>query len=455
MIRGGDRVFNKKIKASFILINLLILFIFANSLMHYKSFQYVSNNDNSYSTEDNLKFSNGYNDNLIILFNGSSYNSTVISRFEYYGGVVTEEWNSLFTTFSGFSGIMPSEQNKTVFQNEFPDANIENNEIIITQMNYASIQTGSLNATWFPDGYKGDTNCSIAVLDTGIDPSHEFFPNGYNPIDFQGNIVGWENLINTDPVSDDNGHGTFISSIISGTGPNTYSPNQYITVKIKHNYSHTALFDEFSPSKNYSLKVFSFNASVPNSRILINSSWNLEESGIDDFWIELFHDNTLVGYSHNINTDINYTINYTLPQSNLGIYDLYIKYHKELQSNPIFSYNTSISYYSEFYIEKYNSSGEFIWNLTWGRTGWESYLDLNFDSFDNLFLLCSSYNLTSREREIFLIKNPIDNEKSLEPIFPFDQGFYFYLGLIIASCGITIVTLYFIIKSRIRRIKIK
>jgi hypothetical protein len=344
---------NKKIKASLILLNLLILFIFNNSLLQHNCFQYVSNNENFCSTKENLKLSNIYNDNIIILFNSSSYNSTIISRFKYYGGTVTEEWNSVFTSFSGFSGIMPSELNKTMFQNEFPNANIEDDEIIITQMNYASIQTGALNATWFLEGYKGESNCTIAVLDTGIDSSHEFFPNGYNPIDFQGNIVGWENFINTDPISDNNGHGTFISSIISGTGPKSYSPNQYMTIRIKRNFSHTALFDESSPSKNYSIKITSFNASQLNTNIIINSTWNWEVEGIDNFWIELIYNNSVVASSNNVNPYQIYQINYTLPLDKRGIYDVYVKYHKQLQTKPIFFLNASLQYIPEHYIENY------------------------------------------------------------------------------------------------------
>ncbi|MHA1913333.1 MAG: S8 family serine peptidase [Promethearchaeota archaeon] len=346
-------MFNKKTRASFILLNLLILFIFANSIMQNKFFQYTSENNDPFSIDNDLAFSNTYQNNLIIIFNSSFYNSSAISKFEYYGGTVIEEWNGLFTSFSGFSGIMPNESNRTLYQNDFSDATIENNEILITQMNYASIQTGVLNSTWFSNGYNGDTNCSIAVLDTGINPSHEFFPNGYNPIDFQGDIIGWENQINLDPISDDNGHGTFISSIISGTGPNSYKPIQTVTIKIKQNYSHTELFDEYSPSKNYSVKISSFNASKLNSNIVINSSWNWEVGGIDNFWLELFYNNTLVASSNNVNTDQIYQINYTLPLNKLGIYDLFVKYHKQLQTKPIFLLNASIQFIPEHYITNY------------------------------------------------------------------------------------------------------
>jgi len=342
----------KRKKAIFVLFNLLVTF-FCVSLFYLKLSPYSSSNLEFDYNKDNISSSNNFQENIIVYFNKSTYNNSAISKFEYYGGIVKNEWNNVFASFSGFSGIISTEQNMTLFQNEVPDAQIENNEILETQMNYASIQTGAINSSWFINGYKGETNCSVAVLDTGINPIHDFFPNGYNPSDLSGDIVGWDNLVNSNPISDDNGHGTYISSIISGTGSYLYNSSSPITVKINGNYSHMELFEEFSPAKNYSLKIFSFNVSTPSSIILVNSSWNWDESGIDDFWIELYYDTTLVGYSYNINTDLNYIINYTLPQNQLGIYDLYIKYHKELQSKPVFSLNSSIRYYSEYYIEDY------------------------------------------------------------------------------------------------------
>ncbi|MFX1323697.1 MAG: S8 family serine peptidase [Promethearchaeota archaeon] len=339
----------KKIKGIFILFNLLVLLYFVNSF-YFTLFQYSPNQITTDSEYRDPLTSNAYTEDIIVFFNDSSYDNSIISRFEYYGGVVKDQWNNLFSSFSGFSGIMVSEQNKTLFHNEVPDSNIENNEILKTQMSFASIQTGASNSSWFLDGFKGETNCSVAVLDTGINPNHKFFPQGYNPTDLTGNIVGWENFVDSSPISDDNGHGTFISSVISGTGTDSFEANNPVIVTISKNYSHIELFNEFSPAKNYSLKLFSFNSSKQNSNIIINSSWNWEIGGIDGFWVELFYNNTLVGSSHNSITNQNYIINYTVPINGLGIYDLYIKYHKQLQSKPVFSINSTVNYFPEYYI---------------------------------------------------------------------------------------------------------
>ena len=167
----------KRKKALFVLFHLLVTFFFA-SFFYFKLSPYSSNNLEFDCNEDNISSSNNFQQNILVYFNKSTYNNSAISRFEFYGGIVKDQWNNLFTSFSGFSGIIPTEQNMSLFQNEFPDAQIENNEILESQMNYASIQTGAVNSSWFINGYKGETNCSVAVLDTGINPTHEFFPNG-------------------------------------------------------------------------------------------------------------------------------------------------------------------------------------------------------------------------------------------------------------------------------------
>jgi hypothetical protein len=289
-------------------------------------------------TENNLKASSNYNKNIIVFFNKSSYSDAINIKFDLYGGTIKTEWNNTFSSISGFAGIMPNEANKTLFQQEFPDATIEADEILEAQMNYAAIQSGAVNSTWYLNGLKGNTNSSIAVLDTGV-----------NPLDLNVDISGWENFVNTQPISDDNGHGTLISSIISGTGSNSYDSNIPSKIKIKGNYSHIKLFNEYSTSQNYTLKILSFNASKSGSNILINSSWDWEVGGIDGFWFELYQNNTLVKYSYNEIPNNYYTINYTLIQNTLGIYDLYLKYHKQLQTKPVFSINATVSYFPEVY----------------------------------------------------------------------------------------------------------
>ncbi len=132
---------------------------------------------------DTLHTSNSGNKNVIVFFNYSIYDVSAKTRFEFYGGILkeNEDWNGLYNEFSGFAGMIPL-VNLSSYKSEFPDINIDTDEIIEVQMNYASAQTQSVNATWYYNGYNGDTDSSIAVLDSGINPNQAFL---------QDKVVGW------------------------------------------------------------------------------------------------------------------------------------------------------------------------------------------------------------------------------------------------------------------------
>ena len=343
--------------------SLLFLLLLMLSYCHYITLTNINYSDNyaNDTFKDNIeknpiKTSDENNDslNVIVTFKNSWFNNSVLSRFKYFGGNISETWNNTFTAFSGFAGVFPDSINKTSFRNQYPDAIIETNEIIETQMNYVTIQTKTKNSTLYLDGFEGDSNCSIAVLDSGVNPNHIFFPKGYDSNDLSGNIVGWENFINSAPISDDNGHGTYISSIIAGTGKDTYNSSNPTIVNLYGNTSHTKLFgNKYFAPQNYSFKIFSFNATVENSKILVNSTWNSINNGIENFWVELYYNSTLINSSQNINPDEFYSFDHKISHENRGIYDLVLTYKKITDIFPTFSYNISLKYYPEFYLENY------------------------------------------------------------------------------------------------------
>ena len=298
--------------------------------------------DSNVSTTQNstkLQIS-GTSQDIIVSFNQSSFNSNVKNRFVYYGGYIKNEWNGDFESTCGFAGRMQSELNRSLFKMEFPDAKIENDEKIEIQMNYATAQVKAVNSSWNINGYKGASNGSIAVLDTGVNSSQEFL---------NGKIIGWHNFINSDPVSDDNGHGTFISSVITGSGIEPYNSTNPTIVNLHGNYSHLSLFESVV-STNYSVKIFSFNASKLDSNIYISSIWDLNNNGISKFWFELYYNRTLVNSSYNVNPNQYYSIDQNVAHFGTGIYDLYIKYLKNTANlDPNFSFNATVSYFPESY----------------------------------------------------------------------------------------------------------
>ena len=207
----------------------MIIIIFSIAGIQFLSPHQIHNQSFPEPEISNLHLSNSNMPDLIIFFNQSTFNSIVKTRFEYYGGQLkeNEEWDNIFNGISGFAGALPSE-NISKFASEFSNINIEVDEIIETQLNYASYQSGAVNSTWGVDGFNGDTGSSIVVLDSGIDPNQQFL---------QGKISGWENFVDLTPISDENGHGTFISSIIAGTGIDPYNsldPSSILPVSYTH-----------------------------------------------------------------------------------------------------------------------------------------------------------------------------------------------------------------------------
>ncbi|MFX0031416.1 MAG: S8 family serine peptidase [Candidatus Hermodarchaeota archaeon] len=301
------------------------------------------------------KTSNNNITHVIVFFNQSSYNQNVKTRFQYYGGILKQknDWNNIFSDLSGFAGIIPI-SNLTLFRNEFPNMNIENDEIIETQLNYANFQSGAKNSSWYINGYTGNTDSSIAILDSGVNINQDFLRN---------KVLAGESFVGGSPFVDEFGHGSFVSSVISGTGIDTYNSNSPSTTNVFGNYAHTELFGYDPSPGNFTLKVASFNTSRINSKIIINSSWNLAKTGIDGFWFELHYNNILVNISENIIPTQNNLIIYRVSEIGLGEFDFYIKYHRRTNKFPEFSFNSKISFFPEFYV-KYNNHFTGIANNT-------------------------------------------------------------------------------------------
>jgi len=310
-------------------------------------FQAIDLNDvNLVKHQDTLRTSNSENKNVIVFFNNSNYDISAKTNFTKYGGILkeNEDWNGLFNEFSGFAGTIPL-TNLSLYKNEFPDINIDTDEVIEVQMNYASAQAQSVNATWYTNGYNGDTGSSIAVLDSGINPNQAFLQN---------KVVGWQNFVDNDLISDENGHGTFISSVIAGTGVLTNKSSSPSIIKMYGNYTHLELFEDYLPSKNYTIKLLTVNMSKSSTIIGINSSFDYNLNEIDTFWVELFYNSTLVNSSTIQNPNQLYSLIHNGPPNKGGIYDVYVKYHKKSNTAPIFSFNTSMSYFPETYYENSN-----------------------------------------------------------------------------------------------------
>lgn len=332
----------RRIWTSAILINIIFIGIGLNLFIDNGD---VKIDEYQFSNErDSLNEADGEFAPVIVYFNTSSYNILAETRFINYGGIINNDrkWNGIFDEFSGFAGIFPLE-NISEYKAEFSDINIDRDEVLEIQMNYAAIQSQAVNSTWSLNGYTGDTDSSIALLDSGINSDHDFL---------QGKVSDWYNFVNSAPISDDNGHGTFISSVITGTGTRTYDTAEPSITKLYGNYSHLELFDEYIPAKNYSFKLTSLNLSDVDSKFVLSSNCDFKVIEIDKLWFELYFNSTLVNSTLHLSPYLNQEFQYKVSES--GIYDLILKYHKKSEVIPNFSFNATISFIPETYIPDFN-----------------------------------------------------------------------------------------------------
>jgi len=103
------------------------------------------------------------------------------------------------------------------------------------------------------------------------------------------------------------------------------------------------------------------------------------------------------------------------------------------------------SYKTDVLIIKINNSGNFEWYLTWGDSNDDFLIKIGADLNDNIYLSSGYYMLSGPC--YLLIKNPITNGKSLYRT----NLWNLYLILFGISCLLSLTSLYFIIRARIRK----
>ena len=137
------------------------------------------------------------------------------------------------TAIQGFSGII-SEAKLVNFSNYLNKKNlpffIEEDSEVESNLYYTGRNMNLRPYVWNRLGYDGDEWSSIAIIDSGIDETHNFH-YGYNNGSFDHKIVGWKDFVDTSTTTpyDENGHGTHVAGIAAGegTGASTSDPNTY------------------------------------------------------------------------------------------------------------------------------------------------------------------------------------------------------------------------------------
>ncbi len=140
-----------------------------------------------------------------------------LAVFVSSGGILM---TSLWTyALYGFGGQIPYDR-IGVFTKQCPDVLLVEKEAISqASLAYAAKQVGARPYVWSTVGLQGDPNTSIALLDTGMNPSSADFSPGYGNLNFSDKIVGWNDQVNNKSTPyDDEGHGSNTAGLAGGDG---------------------------------------------------------------------------------------------------------------------------------------------------------------------------------------------------------------------------------------------
>jgi subtilisin family serine protease len=186
---------------------------------------------------------------------------------------------------------------------------------------YAAQQVGARTYVWNTLGLQGDSNSSIAFLDTGIDPSHPDFSTGFGNQSFSNKIVGWQDFVNsTSSPFDDDGHGTHVAGLAAGNGFLSVDASGFAT-------------STWRAIRNASSDVSTYTGMMVNNSGSITLSINWSSTGTAQVsTLRLYNSGkSLTSWDQkaSINAPIAntwYTINYNVASVPSGGYDMYNPY---------------------------------------------------------------------------------------------------------------------------------
>jgi len=145
----------------------------------------------------------------------TAYDANTFALFNGY--VTTSPWKY---AIYGFGGQIPYNRVLNFARSNPNVLLVEKETVFHATIADAASQVGARTYVWNTLGLQGDSNSSIAILDSGIDDSHPDFSPGFGDQDFTQKIVGWNDQISPGTTSpyDDGGHGSHVAGLAAGNG---------------------------------------------------------------------------------------------------------------------------------------------------------------------------------------------------------------------------------------------
>ncbi|MHA1819973.1 MAG: S8 family peptidase [Promethearchaeota archaeon] len=175
-------------------------------------------------------------------------------------------------------------------------------------------------------GLKGDPYSAVAIVDSGIDVSHPMLP-GYGINDSSKKVIFWKDFTpaNSSTPYDNDEHGTLVSSILAGEPYNLTDSNGRISAS-RTSYRDWSGYN-FNLSISYIDVFMSFNV-LKAGNITVYGKWSKPpDSYVNIYKLCILDANGNYVKNVSITEDVNTTIEYSVPASNLGVYKVGFVYN--------------------------------------------------------------------------------------------------------------------------------
>ena len=295
---------------------------------------------------------NSPNEKSFIIQFPNDYNYTLAAKiFEENGGFINFKYEEAINGFAGRISYYGFNSFCEILREKNIQFLIEEDARVKADLYYTSRNMNLRPYVWktLDGGYTGDNTSSIAILDTGIDDSHEFFDNFSNG-DFNYKIVNWTDFTlggKNDTLYDDNGHGSHVAGIAAGMGTPILDEDGRM-VSTNTAFANFTGWD-FSTGGAIGFPHFTFDA-PSTGQITIECNFTDYTPDLDRVqgWAWLFKDDSVVARLEPTTDNWENNLTYTITADNKGIYELWAVLYMDDGdgnggvSNPSFRYRAEL-----------------------------------------------------------------------------------------------------------------